>query len=145
MTPTFQQRVGRVFFGGALLFLSAAVLYVCSHRFWCPRLMCDGALVDVGTVRQGERNPCRFVIHNPGWRPLVIKDVRTGCGACLTVSQAPRHPIAAGAKGEVLAELTTDGLDGPFRRTLTVLSNDPKRPRYRLEVRGTAAASPAKG
>jgi hypothetical protein len=102
--------------------------------FWPPRIECDDPVRDFGTISDTAALPCEFVLRNTGARPLVVRDVKSGCGGCVTVLGFPESPIPPGATGLVRVALVPTSLEGKVRKSVAVFSSDPNRGVLRLEV-----------
>ncbi len=97
-----------------------------------PQLNVVEKLFDFGTVTEGDTPEHVFVIENTGSAPLVIDRVTTSC-SCVVATPKVKE-IAPGARGEVLVSFSTTGRRGANRKSITLLTNDPKAPRFALEV-----------
>lgn len=74
-----------------------------------------------------------FNFINTGNEPLVIKDVQASCGC--TTPDWTREPIKPGSKGYIKATFNPSGRQGPFEKSVTVLSNSYKT-QVELKLRG---------
>jgi hypothetical protein len=97
-----------------------------------PKAVVPEAVHDAGVVPTGQQILHDFVIENQGNAALEITDVRPACGC--TVAQFDRT-IAPGASGKVHAVLDTSTFGGAIAKGITVLTNDPARPRLELTVK----------
>ncbi|HKI85616.1 MAG TPA: DUF1573 domain-containing protein, partial [Thermoanaerobaculia bacterium] len=97
-----------------------------------PKIVAPEPVKDVGQVTKGSKVSHDFVLENKGDAPLVISEVRPGCG-CTVVSFD--KTIAPGASGKVHAVVDTTDFSGPIAKDVTVLSNDPKTPRLQLVIK----------
>jgi hypothetical protein len=97
-----------------------------------PKVVVSEPVFDAGTVATGSEIIHDFVIQNQGSAPLEITDVRPACGC--TVAQFDRV-VAPGASGKVHAVLDTSTFAGAIAKGITVLTNDPARPRLDLTVK----------
>jgi hypothetical protein len=75
-----------------------------------------------------------FVIRNAGAAPLIVERVQTSCG-CTTAALAT-NVLAPDASAELKAVLSLRGRRGEQRQSITIESNDPHHPRFRLELQG---------
>lgn len=92
---------------------------------------------DFGEVLEGETVTHSFAIENTGMAPLKVLSVRTSCGC--TNAERP-DTVAPGASGPVVVKANTRGYGGRvFRKTITVTTDDPKRPQIRLHLSGKVA------
>lgn len=92
--------------------------------------------VDAGKVRRGATARFEFIIRNPGTQTLRL-EVKPNCNC--TVPTYDRE-IAPGAQGKVVAELHTIDLSGYTTKTLSVKTNDPKRPSAGLYLIATVVS-----
>jgi hypothetical protein len=97
-----------------------------------PRAVAPDAVFDAETVPVGHQIVHDFVIRNEGTAPLEIISVQPACGC--TVAEFDRT-IAPGAAGKVHAILDTATFAGAIAKGITVLTNDPARPRLELTVK----------
>ncbi len=86
----------------------------------------------------GEKYPHQALVHqftfkNVGNESLHIDRVTTNCGCTAAVLSATS--VAAGATGIISVTMTTSYATGVMLKNATVLSNDPKNPRVKLEVK----------
>ena len=98
-----------------------------SLRFSCAE--CDFG--DLGPVETSERT---VKVENTGPVPVRIVRVRTCCGAKASMSADEIPPSAA---AELRVSVTTGASPGPFRKTITVVSDDPGRPVFSLALVGS--------
>lgn len=113
---------------------TAAYRYLGKSLFSRPQIVCDDHVFDLGRVAGESEFRCRFHVGNRGTRPLLIEDVRVGCGSCLEVVDFPTEPVAPGDLGIVEVAFSTKNLNGKVTRRLLVRSNDPQRPSLVLQV-----------
>ena len=93
-----------------------------------PKIEFDSREFDLGEVSQSTDSikSCDFEFVNSGTSDLVIINVATGCG-CTRASYA-KEPIAPQSKGSVKVTYNASRKrKGPFRKSITVFSNDPRR------------------
>ena len=81
---------------------------------------------EMGPVETAERT---VVVSNACPVPVKIVRVRACCGAKASVSSEELQPSAT---AELKVSVTTGVRPGPFRKTVTVVSNDPGRPLFTL-------------
>ncbi len=74
-----------------------------------------------GELKSGEEVACRFGFTNTGTAPLLIRDVKAGCG-CTNV-QYPQKPVKPGESGSVEITFNTRGKNGHQHQNAVVLSN----------------------
>lgn len=96
-----------------------------------------------GTISEsGGKVMYDFIFKNTGTVPLILTNVRTGCGC--TTSEWDRQPIAPGASGSIKVYFDPRNRPGAFIKSIAVNSNA-SNPVVSLTVRGKVsrkAASP---
>jgi hypothetical protein len=98
-----------------------------------PTITFDKEVHDFGKVLSGEEVEATFQITNTGDEKLVIDKVRTSCGCTKTIRGSSE--LEPNGKSKIVAALDTVGMKaGAKKKTVTVLSNDPKRPRVDLKL-----------
>ena len=90
---------------------------------------------ELGPVETAERT---VVVSNACPVPVRIVRVRACCGAKASVSSEELQPSAT---AELKVSVTTGVRPGPFRKTVTVVSNDPGRPLFTLPLVGSVRES----
>ncbi len=90
---------------------------------------------DFGDIAQNSKVSHTFKFQNRGDAELIIEKVRASCGC--TAALASDKNIPAGSEGSIDVTFDSTGKKGPFRKTISVTSNDPARPEVRLTVSGT--------
>lgn len=118
---------------GSFLYASG---FLDSRVFFAPRLNVSSEVHDFGPTSLGKSLEYTFVLSNSGNRDLVIEDVVSDC-SCLVVDHASKH-IGPGESFPLKIQLVPSSSRGPFRRKLTVLTNDPVARRRVLILQGTA-------
>lgn len=97
--------------------------------------------VDYGNVNKGSNGKRIIKIQNVGDKPLIISNINTSCGC--TVPQWTTEPIAPGKKGEITVTYNTSNV-GRFSRTITISSNDEKKPNLPVRIEGVVLAPETK-
>ncbi|MCO6565045.1 MAG: DUF1573 domain-containing protein [Apibacter sp.] len=121
--------------------LSSAFLfgtYILSNAQEIKIINYDNNTVDYGKINKGSDGKRIVKIQNIGDKPLIISNINTSCGC--TVPQWPTEPIAPGKKGEITVTYNTSNV-GKFSRTITISSNDEKKPNLPVKIEGTVIAS----
>lgn len=94
-------------------------------------------------VEEGEQLTAKFNFTNKGDLNLIIDEVNPSCGCTVAKFTEVTKP---GQTGTVTLHLDTDGIVGHFRKTATVVTNDPKNPFVTLVMIGeTLSAVKAEG
>lgn len=104
-----------------------------------PGIVFENETIDYGTINQNENGQREFVFTNNGDEPLVIKSAQGSCGC--TVPEAPKEPIAPGAKGVIKVKYDTNRV-GMFTKNVTVTTNASETPKV-LMIKGDVKAAPA--
>jgi hypothetical protein len=82
----------------------------------------DSTFQDLGKVTEGQVVDITWRLKNNGNKPLVIADVRPGCGC--TVADKPTEPIAPGGEGLIKAKFDSNNQSvGDHRKNITVTAN----------------------
>ena len=74
-----------------------------------------------GKMLEGPNLDIVFRFKNTGNKPLIISDVRPGCGC--TVAEKPTKPIMPGNEGEIKAQFESRGRVGVNNKNITVMAN----------------------
>ncbi|MBI2432684.1 MAG: DUF1573 domain-containing protein [Candidatus Hydrogenedentes bacterium] len=104
-----------------------------------PKIESPEPEFDFGSIDNEEKVEHDFVIKNVGDALLEIARVKTSCGC--TVAELKEKSLQPGAETIVSATMSIKGKQGVQTKYLTVESNDPAQPLYRLTLTGTAIAS----
>lgn len=100
-----------------------------------PVIQCDAPVLDYGERPDTAEVDHTFTIRNGGNAPLLISQVRSGCGctrALLDVTALPPGGTAA-----LSARLTLKGCSGPKNAAIYLHSNDPANPVFVCKFTGT--------
>ena len=82
----------------------------------------DSTFQELGKVTEGQVVDITWRLKNTGTKPLVIADVRPGCGC--TVADKPTEPIAPGGEGFIKAKFDSKNQSvGEHRKNITVTAN----------------------
>lgn len=123
------------------VFLAAASLALASPAIAAPSLEFVPGELDVGERGPAETVEASVEIRNVGDAKARVFSVRACCGAKASVSAMEIGPSGS---AELSVSLVAGARPGPFRKTVTVRSDDPKRPLFVLpvvgSVRGTSLA-----
>ena len=104
------------------------------ERQEAPVIKVDSARYDFGTVEAGEPVKRSFYIENTGKKDLIIRNIATSCGC--TVAQLESRIIRSGETGELKVNFRTSGRTGHQHKTITLTTNDYRRPQYDLVIEG---------
>lgn len=107
-----------------------------------PRIEFSEIQKDFGEVNEGEPVKHDFVFKNTGKSDLIIRKIRASCG-CTTV--APKITlIKPGEESSLSASFRTSGYKGRQSKSITVITNDPKKSTVVLRLTGTIKPKPNK-
>ncbi|SDE67066.1 DUF1573 domain-containing protein [Riemerella columbipharyngis] len=81
---------------------------------------------DFGDVKSGSIVSHTFEISNTGKKPLIISEVKPGCGC--TVSEFTKTPILPGKKGKITLKFNTSSFLGVQNKFALVYTNTEKTP-----------------
>lgn len=85
----------------------------------------DSTSQDLGTVNQGAVVEIKWRFRNSGTRPLVISEVRPGCGC--TGAEGPKEPVAPGSESAITAKFDTKNYPGEQHKEVYVTANNRNR------------------
>lgn len=100
-----------------------------------PKASLSTAEHDFGSMSAGKTGRHRFVVTNEGASPLSLTKGVSSCRC--TVADLERPEIPPGESAEVVIEWKTKSDGGPFRQTVSVRTNDPRRPEIAFSIFGT--------
>ena len=88
--------------------------------------------IDAGTVKAGKKSNTKLTLTNAGINPLIIRRIITD--GTITIA-APKAAIKGGKKHDAAMTINAVGLAaGNYTRTITVITNDPKRSVIKINV-----------
>lgn len=90
--------------------------------------------LDLGTVREGAVVNATFKVENRGEENLVITSVQASCGCTAVKLTDEEKTIAPGETRDIVAMFDTKGRLGMQRKYITLMTNDPGAPSYRLTL-----------
>jgi len=103
-----------------------------------PKIACDAPTFDFGNKDNSTSVKHTFVIKNNGVSTLNISRVKPACGC--TVANISSKVLEPGQTAEITANLSLKGRTGRQTKPMTVYSNDPAAPQFRLTLQGTAVS-----
>lgn len=98
-----------------------------------PAIQWKSTELDLGNIPQGEPKTVVFEFYNTGKEPVVINNVRPGCGC--TLVDYPKEPVAPGQLAKIVATYNA-ATKGAFTKNVTVTTSAEENPRV-LVFRGT--------
>ena len=129
-----------------LPFIAATILVSCNSSGNRPNpVMTDTArfttiqwldsVVNFGTIQKGETIKVAFRFRNTGLHPLLITNVRAGCGC--TVPEYTQQPVAPGAEGVVTGSFDSNKAQaGEVRKSIFVTANTGQKSSHTLIFTG---------
>ena len=99
-----------------------------------PQIEFDSTTIDYGTIENGSDGERVVSFTNTGNADLIITNVKSSCGC--TIPKKPEYPIAPGESSEIVVRYDTNRV-GPFRKTITVSTNQENDPIIALKIKGT--------
>lgn len=90
--------------------------------------------VDFGTIKEGEKVDCDFILENKGKTDLYIRKVKPACG-CTAVTLG-EEKIAPGKSTKIRATFDSAYKPGTQHKSVTVITNDPQAPEMLLAFTG---------
>jgi hypothetical protein len=82
----------------------------------------DSVHQNLGKVNQGQVAEITWRFRNTGDKPLVVSDVKAGCGC--TVADKPKEPIPPGGEGFIKANFDSKSqAPGSYTKTVSVYAN----------------------
>jgi hypothetical protein len=84
------------------------------------------AQFDFGKIRKGDQKEHTYEITNMGENPLIISQVKPGCGC--TVPDYTKEPILPGKKGQITLKFDSSSFDGLVNKQAEIYANVEKAP-----------------
>ncbi|WP_313002080.1 DUF1573 domain-containing protein [Chryseobacterium gleum] len=81
---------------------------------------------DFGKIKKGDKVEHVYEITNTGKNPLIISEVKPGCGC--TAPDFTKEPIMPGKKGKVTLHFDSSSFDGNVQKYADVFANVEKAP-----------------
>jgi len=81
---------------------------------------------DFGKIKKGDKVQHVYEVTNTGSNPLVISEVKPGCGC--TVPDFTKDPIMPGKKGKITLHFDSSNFDGNVSKFADVFANVEKMP-----------------
>ena len=96
---------------------------------------------DLGTVCQGTVLRATFRITNAGTRRLILREEGAGC--CGQSTRPPEIILPPGGSKDLTLDVDTAPWHGRMQQTVRYVTNDPRRPRFALQVNATVESPPS--
>ncbi|MDH6251161.1 hypothetical protein M2347_000888 [Chryseobacterium sp. H1D6B] len=81
---------------------------------------------DFGKIKKGDKVQHVYEVTNTGTNPLVISEVKPGCGC--TAPDFTKEPILPGKKGKITLHFDSSSFDGNVQKYADVFANVDKSP-----------------
>lgn len=104
-----------------------------------PVLSVDNPEFKFGKIKQGEKVDHVYVLTNSGKSDLHIRKVKASCGC--TAVQPEKKVIAPGESVNIKTVFNSAGKVGSQNKTVTIITNDPKKSKMILWVKGEVEKS----
>jgi hypothetical protein len=92
-------------------------------------------MYNFGSIQQGEKVTIKFRCKNTGTKPLVLTNVRPGCGC--TVAEYAKEAILPNKEGWVIASFDSKKFCGEVHKTVLASSNSTNDAERNLQFAGT--------
>lgn len=99
-----------------------------------PVIFIEKENYDFGKIKVGEVVDYWFIVKNTGKSKLVIRKVKASCGC--TATQPEQMEVEPGQSTRIKASFNSAGRVGQQHKTITVITNDPKRSNITLTLSG---------
>ena len=99
-----------------------------------PVIFFENSDFNFGQIYKGEKVEHIYRFENRGNDILEIKKVKTSCGC--TAAILTNKTIPPGKTGEIKAKFNSGSNRGNIKKSISVLSNDPGTPNYKLTISG---------
>ena len=96
---------------------------------------------DLGTACQGAVLRATFPIANAGTRRLILR--KEGAGCCGQSTRPPEIILPPGGSKDLTLEVDTAPWHGRVQHTVRYATNDPRRPRFALQVNAIVESPPS--
>ncbi|RLD25360.1 MAG: DUF1573 domain-containing protein [Bacteroidetes bacterium] len=104
-----------------------------------PVLSVDNHEFKFGKINQGEKREHTFVLTNSGKSDLHIRKVKASCGC--TAVQPDKNVVVPGESINIKTVFNSAGKVGNQNKTVTIITNDPKKSKLVLWVKGEVVKS----
>ena len=84
------------------------------------------AAFNFGKIKKGDQKEHTYEVTNTGENPLIISQVKPGCGC--TVPDYTRDPIMPGQKGKITLKFDSSNFDGLVSKQAEIYANVEKSP-----------------
>ncbi len=102
------------------------------HPGGFPALAVSPPAIDFGDMQRNEVRHLELTLSNEGGAPLHILNVASDCGC--TVAKPEVNQLAPGQSTTMKVSFNSKGFEGPQRKHLTIVTNDPATPSVEVVV-----------
>ena len=99
-----------------------------------PEIFFENPDFNFGMIYKGQKVEHIYKFENRGKDILKISKVKTSCGC--TAAILTNKTVLPGETGEIKATYNSGSYGGNVKKTITVTSNDPNSPKYKLSISG---------
>lgn len=121
-----------------LIFILSVLFFIVFSNYSqtkkAPKIYCEGASYNFGTIPNTKIIKHTFIIKNIGDDVLKISTIRVSCGC--TIAKIKDKVILPGKKTELKVELDLSGTIGEQFKDIIIESNDQSKRFYRLYLKG---------
>ncbi|MFC1732677.1 DUF1573 domain-containing protein [candidate division KSB1 bacterium] len=100
-----------------------------------PKVVLNSERFNFGTVKDGDMVKYSFIISNEGNEDLIIRKTKASCGC--TASKPEKTLLKKGETSKINITFNTTNRPGKQHKTVTVITNDPKKADITLHIEGT--------
>lgn len=111
---------------------AAALVLAADPAAKAPKTRWEKTTHDFGSIAADAKVDYRWPVHNDGTAPLEIVNTFPSCGC--TASLIEGGPIDPGRTGSLHVRFDAAGQSGDVRKTITVITTDPAKPRTILTI-----------
>jgi Protein of unknown function (DUF1573) len=104
-----------------------------------PKIQVENHVHNFGNIGPNSRNTCQYNFKNIGDAKLIIKKIRSTCGC--TVPKLKKKEYLPGENGTINVTFKSSTRKGAVTKHLYIESNDPKNPKYQLDIKAKVKLS----
>lgn len=98
-----------------------------------PQLTIENRMFDFGSIEQGSKVTATYTLKNTGKNDLNIRKTHASCGC--TIPTLGKKTLKEGEEVEMKVVFNTVGRRGNQMKSVTIYSNDPKKPVQRVTLK----------
>ena len=100
-----------------------------------PQLTIENRMYDFGSIEQGSQVTATYMLKNTGKNDLNIRKTYASCGC--TIPKLTKSILKEGEEVEMQVVFNTTGRRGNQMKSVTIYSNDPKKPVQRVTLKAS--------